>query len=1013
MRRNTIMWVLATGVLALGCLVNTSLGANPNLVGWWNFDEGYGDVAADGSGNGHDGILVNTTWQEGQLGSALGFDGTAYVDVPPACWADISTQVTLAFWVYIPTADLNQSNFIVGAFSDPANNEARVFSAHLPWGGATVYYDTSGPSYDRTSKAISADELADAWNHWAFTKNSDTGDVMIYRNGVLWHSDVGKNKPLQGPDITRFTIGTKPSLAEGWFTGMIDDVQLYNVALTEEEILQAMEGINADVASSPVPETEAVDVLRDTMLSWEPSDLAGTHNLYLGASFEDVNGATVPTAAGLDVNSFDPGRLEFGQTYFWRVDEVNATPDKAVFKGEIWSFTAEPYSIQIPGDTIAVTASSYSNEFSMPEKVIDGSGLGPDGTCAITPETMWFTTSPDMDPWIQFEFDDLKKLDTMSIWNSNGAAESAIGWGIKDVVIETSQDGDNWTVLEGVSQLNRAPGLPTYAQPDVIALNGIPARFVRLDIGSNWGGILMSYSLSEVQFNMIPAQARTPEPASGATGVQPGDTVTWRAGREAAEHSVYISTDANAVADGTAPSVTTATNALDLGTLGLDLGDTYYWRVDEVNDAEETPVWAGPVWNLSIVSAVVVDDFEDYGNLSPNRPFQTWLDGFGYSADEFFPVGYPGNGTGSGIGHDIWSLSSPHYDGDIMETASVINGSSQSLPLYFDNASGASQTDRTFDVPQDWTLGGVTTLSIAVRGDLSLSANTLHAEINGTKVSYDGDLSVPIWRLWLVDLTALGINLANVTTLSLSVEGPGSGMILLDDILLHKTAPVINEPPAGSDMSLVAHWTLDETEGLNVADSSGYGNHGTLIGMDGSEWTAGTQGGALEITGASSSNQKYVYFDDVSSLQLSDSATISAWVKMNEGTADAYMGIAGKLISGYYQGFALVRHSSNVFRLWCDDGAGVLAGFEADSDVTYTDTEWHHVAGVIDDGTSILYVDGVRQAKEGAVDLTDSGTYAHIGKQYSDESSHRYWNGLVDEVRIYYRALSEQEISGL
>ena len=111
--------------------------------------------------------------------------------------------------------------------------------------------------------------------------------------------------------------------------------------------------------------------------------------------------------------------------------------------------------------------------------------------------------------------------------------------------------------------------------------------------------------------------------------------------------------------------------------------------------------------------------------------------------------------------------------------------------------------------------------------------------------------------------------------------------------------------------------------------------------------------------------------------------------------------------------FALVRHSSNVFRLWCDDGAGVLAGFEADSDVTYTDTEWHHVAGVIDDGTSILYVDGVRQAKEGNVDMTDSGTYAQIGKQYSDESSHRYWNGLVDDVRIYYRALSEQEISGL
>ena len=134
---------------------------------------------------------------------------------------------------------------------------------------------------------------------------------------------------------------------------------------------------------------------------------------------------------------------------------------------------------------------------------------------------------------------------------------------------------------------------------------------------------------------------------------------------------------------------------------------------------------------------------------------------------------------------------------------------------------------------------------------------------------------------------------------------------------------------------------------------------------------------------------------------------------MNAGNDGAYMGIGGKLISGNYQGFSLVRHGSNVFRLWCDDGAGVLAGHDASSDVTYTDTEWHHVVGVIDDGTSSLYVDGAKQVQEGAVDLTDSGIIAYIGKQYGDDSSHRYWNGLIDDVRIYDRALSEQEILDL
>ncbi|MCP4454962.1 MAG: hypothetical protein GY809_26175 [Planctomycetes bacterium] len=996
MRRQNMVWIMSVVALALGVTSNVSA----DLVARWDFNAGEGTTVVDTTGNGYDGAFEGSPeWVEGKYGGGVHFRGMGEIDYVSFVFPDgdvVWTAGTIAIW-----AKADSVGQVV--YTSPFTNRTTNAS------GIQFGMDGADPGIYRINPGtITFGPVSTDWVHLALAWEGDAG--TLYYNGVEAATATLSDSQRT---FNAFVVGTNRAHNFG-FAGIVDDLQIFDNALTNDEIVAAMQGVAPGSASDPNPEDEGMDVPRDATLNWEPGEFAHAHNVYVGTSFEDVNNATVPTAADLSVNAFDAGRLEFDQTYYWRVDEVNGTPDKTVYKGNVWSFATEPYSIQIPGAEIAVTAASSANEFSLPEKLIDGSGLGEDGSHDITPETMWFTASPDVDPWIQFKFDDVKQLDTMTIWNSNGAAESAIGWGVKDVVVEYSRDGESWTVLEGVNQISRAPGLPTYAQPDEIAFNDVPVKYVRLDIGSNWGGILMSYSLSEVQFNMIPAQARTPDPASGATDILPGDTVTWRAGREAAEHTVYISTDVNAVADGTAPSVTTPTNSLNLGTLGLDLGETYYWGVDEVNDAEETPVWAGPVWNLSIVSAVVVDDFESYNNLSPDRPFQTWLDGFGYSADEFFSVGYGGNGTGAGIGHDIWSLSSPHYAGDIMETTTVIAGSSQSLPLYFDNSGGASQTDRTFATPQDWTLGGVTTLSIAVHGDLSLPAtNTLYAKINGTQVTYDGDLSVPIWRPWHVDLTSLGINLSSVTTLSIGVEGSGSGMVLLDDILLHKTAPVINEPPAGSDMSLVAHWELDETEGLDVADSSGYVNSGTLIGMDGSEWTAGIQGGALELTGASSTSPKYVRFEDVSSLQLTDSATISAWVKMNEGNDDVYMGIAGKLVSGNYQGFSLVRHSSNVFRLWCDDGAGVLVGFEADSDGTYTDTEWHHVAGVIDDGTSILYVDGARQAKEGNVDLTDSGTYAQIGRQYSDDSSHRYWNGLIDDVRIYYRALSEQEISGL
>ncbi|MCP4455100.1 MAG: discoidin domain-containing protein [Planctomycetes bacterium] len=575
-------------------------------------------------------------------------------------------------------------------------------------------------------------------------------------------------------------------------------------------------------ASALHPGLDADDVLRDSQLVWIPGVYAAQHNLYVGDNFEDVNSATVPTAAGLDVNAFDPGRFEFGQTYYWRVDEVNGTPDKTVFTGDVWSFTVEPYSIRIPGADIVATASSSSNEQSTPQTTISGDGLGADNTHTITAEDMWFSDSPDLDPWIQYEFEGVIKLDKMRVWNSNSGAESAIGWGIKDVQIEYSVDGEAWSVLADVNQFSRAPGALAYDQFDEIDFDGSAARYVRIDIESNWGGILMSYSLSEVQFYMIPAAARTPEPDSGTSDVLPSAVIAWRAGRGAAQHVVYMSTDPDEVANGSAPSVTSNTNSLALDTLDLQMGETYYWRVDEVNDAETVSVWAGPVWSLSLVNALTVDDFEGYSNLSPDRPFQSWFDGYGYSADEFFPVAYGGNGTGAAIGHDIWSLSSPYYDGDLMETGITLPGSSQSMPFYYGNSGGvASETQRPFAVPQDWTPGGAQTLSIAFRGQ-SDNTGTLYAKINDTKVTYSGTLDRSMWHFFNIDLSALNTNVDSITSLSIGVEGSNaSGLILVDNIMLHPDAGPVD--PGSTGLPLVAWVSFHDSDEIPSSTAAGAG----------------------------------------------------------------------------------------------------------------------------------------------------------------------------------------------
>jgi hypothetical protein len=238
-------------------------------------------------------------------------------------------------------------------------------------------------------------------------------------------------------------------------------------------------------------------------------------------------------------------------------------------------------------------------------------------------------------------------------------------------------------------------------------------------------------------------------------------------------------------------------------------------------------------------------------------------------------------------------------------------------------------------------------------------------------------------------------------------------MLYVDDIALYRIAPPVVEPTPGSDKSLVAHWKLDEASGLTTADSSGYGNNGTLrnwdrtlMDMADTGWTAGIRDGALFLK-----DGQYVDFGNDTSLQLTGQVTVSAWVKMEPANDGVYMGIGGKIESGPYNGYELVRHSSNYFRMWMGNDGGDLSS--VNSDVTYTDADWHHVVGVISNDTGYLYVDGVKQAEESFVGLVDTGDFAYIGRHYSSGNDDRYWIGTIDDFRIYYRALSAQEISDL
>ncbi|MFH1884986.1 MAG: discoidin domain-containing protein [Planctomycetota bacterium] len=600
-------------------------------------------------------------------------------------------------------------------------------------------------------------------------------------------------------------------------------------------------------ASLPDPANGATDGPRDdVVLSWMPGDYADKHDVYFGTSFDDVNSAS-PTEdpVGVYLGRQDPNtlaldRLELGQTYYWRIDDVNAAPDYTIFKGNVWSFTVEPIAYLLAEGHITATASSSNSEGEGPANTINGSGLNSDDLHSMETADMWLSSgTAELPTWIQYEFDKAYRLHQMLVWNHNSSLEPLVGFGLKDVTIEYSVNGTDYTTLSDTHEFARATGTPDYAHNTTIDFGGVSAKYIRLTANSNWGGILNQYGLSEVRFFFIPVQARKPSPDSGAIDVGLDPTLGWRAGREAAKHDVYFSDDRQAVIDGTAP-VTTVTET-SYGPLVLDLGKTYYWRVDEVNEAEIPATWQGDIWDFSTQEYLVVDDFEDY-DTGENQIWYAWKDGLGYGTPSTEPY-FAGNGTGSAVGDE--------NTGSYTEETIVHKGR-QAMPLFYDNNKQGffkySEVELTLSYPRDWTEKDVNTLTIWFRGNSDNAAEPMYVALNGNAVvAHDNPDAAQIvtWTQWNIDLQAFadqGVNLANVNTIALGLgdksnpQAGGSGTMYFDDIGLYPSPP---EPAPTVGTFSVHPWTGDGDSGISSSKTYTHTGKFTGEGTDGEPFFAG------------------------------------------------------------------------------------------------------------------------------------------------------------------------------
>ncbi len=337
----------------------------------------------------------------------------------------------------------------------------------------------------------------------------------------------------------------------------------------------------------------------------------------------------------------------------------------------------------------------------------------------------------------------------------------------------------------------------------------VPCAIRILALDNN--GELPGFDIASVRARFCVDCGRTacnPYPPNGAENVPPfllsqesTGVLTWSPGNSAQKHTVYFGTGLSAV-DANATPVSKPTQPQDVNiyaTSGLELGKSYYWRIDEVNNADANSPWIGDIWSFKVADHIVIDDFESY-NYSSNKIYQTWK---------------------------------PAGQGYVELTTNPVHSCQQSMAFgfYYDSYF-YSELTRTFTYPKDWSCCGIRILELFFYGQATniIDEPIMYITIGDGDVNaivlYDDDpnnIRKESWHLWRIDLrNVTEVNLSNVTNISIGMRlattqqgGYGVGRVYFDDIILYPSRCLPENRP-------VADWTGDCAVDLDDLEELSY-----------------------------------------------------------------------------------------------------------------------------------------------------------------------------------------------
>jgi hypothetical protein len=332
-------------VLVVLALALSSTASAAGLVGWWTFDETSGNVAKDSSGKGNDGRIVGTPqWVPGKIGGALQFNGSTYVNCGRDPSLNLREQITMAFWFNVQAFSNTWEAFL--AKGDGAYRASRSNGT-----GDSVHMGITGGNYFDATTIVTGGQ----WHHYCGTYDGAT--ACIYIDGKLdatrqYSGGIGDSSSYD------LYIGENQQATGRMLHGVLDDVRIYDRALSEQQILDLIAtgaGPTWDKAEKPNPADGTIGVSMP-LLQWTKSDAALFHNVYLGSSPDlteaDLVGSRLPMTMYYHIPGFTPGA-----TYYWRVDEIEKD-GVTTHAGDVWSFVAQALTAYYPSPADTANAAS-------------------------------------------------------------------------------------------------------------------------------------------------------------------------------------------------------------------------------------------------------------------------------------------------------------------------------------------------------------------------------------------------------------------------------------------------------------------------------------------------------------------------------------------------------------------------------------------------------------------------------------------------------------------------------